>query len=222
MSSPVVWRYVRKDLHFSRAFIIGTLAIAVVALPLTALGPVGMYAAMILMICAGAAPATFICMYLIVAERKERANLFSLSLPISPTQVALAKIGAAAAAYLLPWALLAVGAVALFSVAHVQFGLLPFGTMFWLFMLDEFFLMLAVTVSSGSEGLTTGTIVFCNVSISFYIFIFLHAPSIARDVGGAVAVWNRFVVEVIAAEFGIAVLLVLLMLWNLSRKKDFV
>lgn len=221
MSSPV-WRYLLKDLHFSRAFIIGTVLIALVALPLTALGPVGMYSAMILMICAGAAPATFICMYLIVAERKERANLFSLSLPISATQVALAKIGAAAVAYLLPWTLLAAGAAALFSVVHVQLGLLPFGTMFWLFMLDEFFLMLAVTISSRSEGLTTATIVFCNVAISFYIFVFLHVPSIARDYGGAVAVWNRFVFGVIAAELGIAVLLVLLTLWTLSRKKDFV
>ena len=222
MTGSVVLRYALKDLYFSRAFIIGTLVAAALALPLTALGSTGTYAAMILMICAGAAPASFICMYLIVAERKERANLFSLSLPISATQVALAKIAAAAIAYFLPWALLAVGTAALFSVAHVGLGVLPFGWMFWVFMLDEFCLMLAVTVSSGSDALTTATIVFCNVAISFYIFVFVHVPSIARDIGGTVAVWSPFVLEVIAAELAIALLLMAVMLWTLLRRKDFV
>jgi hypothetical protein len=222
MSGSVVLRYALKDLYFSRAFIVGTLLAALCALPLTALGTTGTYAAMILMICAGAAPSTFICMYLVVAERKERANLFSLSLPISAAQAALAKIAAAGVAYLLPWTLMAIGAIALFSAAHVALGVLPFAVMFWVFMLDEFCLMLTVTMTSGSDTLTTATIVFCNVAISFYIFVFVHVPAIAKDIGGTVAVWNPFVLEAIVAEIGVALLLILGMLWTVSRKKDFV
>jgi ABC-2 type transport system permease protein len=220
--NAVVTRFVLKDLYFARTVIAGAIAIALLAIPLLALGPVGRDAAFILMVCAGAIPASFICMALIVGERKERANLFTLSLPISGRQSQLAKMLAAATAYLLPWTLLILGTFALFGISHAPRGMLPLGTMVWVFLLDQFCLTLAVTMTSPSEGWVTMTIIFCSVSISFYFYLFISMPQIAHQLPGATAVWTPFELKVIAVEVIIAIALVLFALWRVMRRKDFV
>lgn len=222
MSTSILQRYVWKDLYFTRSLIVGSLVVALLAIPLLALGPKGRFAAMILMICCGAAPVSFICIYLIVMERKDRSLLFALSLPISPARATLAKIIAATTAYVIPWLLIALGAVALFVTSHAPQGMLPFGVMFWVFLLDQFCLMLIITVTSGSEALSTATLVICNVSISFYFFMFLNTRAIAAHIGSPVAVWDRFVLTTIGIELAIAALLIAGMLWKLSRRRDFV
>src|SRR5690242_21946435 len=91
---------------------IGALLTAAIALAIANIGPLGAYTAMIFLISAGAAPAVFICMFIVIAERKEKTNLFCLSLPISGRQYALAKIVAASVAFLVPWPLIAAAVAA--------------------------------------------------------------------------------------------------------------
>ena len=222
MSSSVVTRYVLKDLYLSWPLMVGAVAIALLAVPLTALGSVGLFSAMILVVVAGAAPSSFICMYLISMERKEKSHIFALSLPISGAQVQLAKVLAATTAYVVPWVVMAAGTVGLFTVLHVPKGSLPFGIMLWVFLLDQFCLMLAVTAAVGSEALSTVVIVICNVSISFYFFIFLNAPALGKSLASPVAVWSPFVLKVIVIELAVAVLLIAVMSWRLSHTKDFI
>jgi len=220
--NAVIQHLVRKDLYFARAVMLGAIVVALISIPLLALGPIGRYSAMILMVCAGAAPSAFICGALIVAERKERANLFSLSLPVSGRQMLMAKMLAAATAYLLPWLVLLGGTFFVYSASHAPKGLLPFGTMFWVFLLDEFFLTLAVAISSRAEGWYTVAVVVCNVAISFYIFTFLNVRSLSAQLPSATAIWSSLVVQVIAVEVLVAVALASFIAWQLSRRTDFV
>ena len=222
MSSSVVTRYVLKDLYLSWPLMVGAVAIALLAVPLTALGSVGLFSAMILVVVAGAAPSSFICMYLIAMERKEKSHIFALSLPISGAQAQLAKVLAAATAYLVPWVVMAAGTIGLFTVLHVPQGTLPFGMMLWVFLLDQFCLMLAVTAAVGSEAASTAVIVTCNVLISFYFFIFLNTSTVGKSLASPVAVWSPFVLKVIFIELAIAVLLIAAMAWRLSRTRDFI
>jgi ABC-2 family transporter protein len=215
-------RFVLKDLYFARPVMVGAIAIALLAIPLLALGPIGRYAALILMVCAGAVPSSFICMALIVGERKERANLFALSLPISGRQTQLAKMLAAATAYLLPWVVLILGTFIVFAIAHAPRGMLPFGTMIWVFLLDQFCLMLAVAITSTTDGWVTMTVVICSVSISFYFYAFLSIPQISAQLPQATAVWTPFELRVIAIELAIAIALLAFALWQLMRKRDFI
>lgn len=218
----VIRQLVLKDLYFARGVMLGAIALALISIPLLALGPMGRFSAMILTIFAGAAPSAFICGMLIVTERKERANLFSLSLPVSGRQMLIAKILAAAAAYLLPWIVLLVGTFLLFTARHAPMGLLPFGTMLWVFLLDEFCLTLAVAVSTRGEPWYTLAVLGCSLAISFYIFSFLSIPSLSAQLPGATAVWSPFVLRVIAVELLIAVAFALLIAWQLMRRTDFV
>jgi ABC-2 type transport system permease protein len=220
--NAVVRHLVLKDLYFSRGVMVGAIVLALISIPLLALGTMGRFSAMILMVLAGAAPSSFICGMLIVAERKERANLFSLSLPVSGRQMLTAKVLAAATAYFLPWIVLLVGTFIVFSASHAPTGLLPFATMLWVFLLDEFFLTLALAVSSNADGWYTTAVVVCNVAISFYIFTFVNVPSISAHLPNATAVWTPLAVHVIVVELLIAVALASFIAWQLARRTDFV
>jgi hypothetical protein len=220
--NAVIRRMVLKDLYFARGVMCGAIVLALIAIPLLALGPIGRYSAMILIVFAGAAPSAFICGMLIVTEHKERANLFSLSLPVSGRQMLIAKILAAAAAYLLPWIVLLAGTFLLFAARHAPMGLLPFGTMLWVFLLDEFCLTLAVAVSSRAEGWFTTAVVGCSLAISFYMFSFLSLPSISVNLPSATPIWSPIVVHVIVVELLIAVALASFIAWQLSRRTDFI
>ena len=220
--NAVLRQLVLKDLYFARGVMLGAMVIALISIPLLALGAIGRFSAMILMVFAGAAPASFISGMLIVSERKERANLFSLSLPVSCRQMLIAKMLAAATAYFIPWIVLLVGTFTFFSVNHVPRGLLPFATMLWVFLLDQFFLCLAVAVSSRTEGWFTVVIVACSLSISFYIFTFMSLPSVTAHLPSITAVWSPIVIHVIAAELLVALAFASFIGWQLARRRDFI
>jgi len=220
--NAVLRSFVAKDLYFARPVMIGSVLVALLAIPLLSLGSLGRYAAMILMVCAGAVPNFFICGMLVVTERKERVNLFTLGLPISGAKAALAKALAAATAYIVPWTVMLIGTFVLFAVAHAPKGLLPFGTMAWVFLFDQFCLVLTVTLTSKSEALFSTVIVVCNVSISFYFYSFLSLHVISDSMPSAVAAWSPFVLKVIAIELLIGLALLSFTFWHVTRQRDFI
>jgi ABC-2 type transport system permease protein len=222
MSNPVMRQFILKDLYAVRWTMIGALLTAVIALAIARTGSLGAYAAMIFLISAGAAPAVFVCMFLVIAERKEKTNLFCLSLPISGRQYALAKISAAAIAFLIPWALIAVLIAALITIFPVPTGFAPFGCMLWTFALDLFAMLVAITMVGESEGLTTAGIVFFNSSFGFYFFIFMRIPAIGQHSSDAHALWSPIVFQVIGAQLLIAAALIAFTLWRLTKRRDFI
>jgi len=222
MSASVFRSYVQKDLFLATPIMIGAVVCGIISIGLVHLGSVGVYAALIVMICAGASPAVFICMYSILGERKERSNLFAMSLPISTYQYVFGKLTAACIGFLVPWAVLALGAFLIFYKLPVPGGVLPAGLLFWGFTFLQFAGMLAVTMLSESEALVVAAVVVFNVSISFYIFLIMHIPAVGSHVNGRVAVWSPVVFEVFAGELLLAMLIIALLLVRLARKRDFI
>ena len=221
MSRSVIRTFILKDLYASRWTMIGALAVAAIALAIAHTGPLGAYTAMIFLISAGAAPAVFVCMFLVMAERKEKTHLFCLSLPISGRQYALAKMAAAAAAFMIPWALIAAVIGVLVAVLPVPTGFAPFGCMLWTFALDLFALLVAITMVGNSDGLNVAGIVFFNTSFGFYFFIFMRIPAIGQHTADAHALWSPVVFQVIGAELLIAAALLAFTVWRLSKRRDF-
>jgi len=222
MSNSVMRQFILKDLYASRWTMLGALLTAAIALAIANTGPLGAYTAMIFLISAGAAPAVFVCMFLVIAERKEKTNLFCLSLPISGRQYALAKISAAAIAFLVPWALIAAVVAALVVIFPVPTGFAPFGCMLWTFALDLFAMMVAITMVGDSEGLTIVGIIIFNTSFGFYFFIFQRIPAIGRHSSDAHALWSPIVFQVIGAQVLIATALMAFTVWRLSKRRDFI
>lgn len=220
LHSPFV-RVVLKDWYLSRWFTFGSVVLGAVALGLASIGPPGLYPAMILIIIAVIAQGIFLCMYGIVTERKERAALFSLTLPISTMQYSAAKALALVTAYLFPWVLLAAAALALLPRLSLPAGILPVAVVSWLFFLDIFCLLLGVALATESEGWTVATLVVTNTSISFWFYYIGSVPSLSATVRGPVAVWNAAVIRLLIAELVALVLIAALTFARIARKKDF-
>jgi hypothetical protein len=213
----VFWGFLLKDLYFSRVLIAAAFITAAIALALFKLAG-AYFAAFIVMFCAGSAPAAFLCLGLIFGERQERAHLFSLSLPISPARYMLAKVLAITCAFVGTWLLLGGGTALLLEGMPLGAGLLPYSVATWLFVLDQFCLLLAVGAASQSGAVMVGAMLFYNISPAFF-FYYMGANEITAA-PGAIAVWTPQVQRVITSELAIVAALLALTLWCVFRQKD--
>lgn len=219
----ILWRVFLKDWYMARWFTVGSIVLGAVALILASLGPSGAYPAMILMIVAVVMQGTMLCMYGIVTERKERATLFSLSLPLSTLQHAAVKAVALITAFLLPWVILAAAALALLAASPVpDRGIIPVAVVCWVFLLDIFCVLLGVSLSTDAEGWTVATLVVTNTSISFFFYFVAKAPSITSTMRGPVAVWSPQVIAILVVELAAIAVIGALTFARIARKKDFV
>jgi hypothetical protein len=215
--TAVFWGFLLKDLYFSRFLILGAFVIAAAALVLFKLAS-AYFAAFIVMFCAGAVPAAFLCMFLVAGERQERSHLFALSLPISPARYMLAKVLAVTIAFVAPWVVLGVGAALVLANMPLGAGLLPYGTLTWLFVLDQYFMLLAVTVASQSTAAVIVAMIVFNLAPSFF-FYYLGTNSITAT-PAAVAVLSPNVLRVLTTELAAAAVLFALTLWSVFRQRD--
>jgi ABC-2 type transport system permease protein len=219
MSASVLRSFVLKDLYFSRWIVAASFVVALLAYGLAAVG--GTFAAFILLFCAGAAPATFLCLFLISGERKERSHLFALSLPISPERYLLAKVLALSSAYILPWAALGLITLLLAFVLPHHMGIVPYATLTWLFVLDQYAMMLAVTVSSRSEAAAVVAMIVFNISPAFFFYYMSRVASIGGvNPTAAVAVWSPVAMIITAIEILVALLLFAVVFWSVFHQKD--
>jgi hypothetical protein len=222
MSGSMLWRLVRKDLYFNRALTAGSVVLGLVALTLISFGNAAGYVALILLITAIIIQGVFVCMNAIAGERKEKALWFGLSFPISTGQYRAAKAIAAIASFLLPWVTIALGGFVALRVAPIAHGLIPVSVLTWLFVFDEFCLILGITLCTDSEAWTSVTIVWISTSISLFFYFVLRVHSIQANLYGPRAVWNSTVIAILAGEIGVIVLIGALVSYRLARQRDFI
>ncbi len=222
MSHSMVWQFVAKDVRLNFGLTIGSLVIGLAALILSRFGDAAGYAGLILLITGMVIQGVFICMTSIVGERKERALLFALSFPMSTAQYTVAKLIAAIASFLVPWVVIAAGGLVMLHVSSVQHGLVPVAVLTWIFLFDQFFLILGVTLCKESEAWHSSTVVWISTSISFFFYFVLRVPSIRSTMNGPIAVWSSAVFVILAVEIGFAALLAALVAWHLTHRREFI
>jgi hypothetical protein len=209
--------FLLKDLYFSLPLIVGAFLTAALALALLKLAN-AYFASFIVMFCAGAAPAAFLCLLLIHGERQERSHLFALSLPISPARYMLTKVLAVTIAYAVPWVVLGAGVELLLLRMPMGSGLVPYSTITWLFVLDQYFMLLVVSVIRPTAATVTAAMILFNTSPSLF-FYYLSTNRITPT-PGTVAVWSPDVLKVISIELVAAAVFLALTLWGASRHRD--
>jgi ABC-2 type transport system permease protein len=213
--NAVFWAFLRKDLYFSFPLIAGAFAAGGVALGLLKLGAT--FAAGFILFCAAAAPAPFLCMFLIAGERQERSHLFALSLPISPVRYMLAKVLAVSIAYAVAWLGLGAGTVLWLASAPLGAGLLPYLTVVWLFVLDQYCGMLAVFVARQSVATSIAAMIVFNTSPALFFNYVAHDVPAGP---GAVAVWSPYALQLVTIELAVAAAFFAMTLWAVSRHRE--
>jgi ABC-type transport system involved in multi-copper enzyme maturation permease subunit len=198
MSGSVVRRLIRKDLHLWRGHVIGALAAGGASLAIMPLTPVASYVGGVAFVCVLVILNIVLVMNGVVQERKDKVQLFILSLPVSTTQYTTAKVIANALAFTVPWAVLTAAALTMIVVSSMPDGLLPFWTVLLAYLLGYYLVLLAVALATDATGWHATAITIGNVSINLLIPLLLNLPSIGAQTRRAEAVWTGDVVGMAA------------------------
>jgi len=222
MSGSLVRRLILLDLYLMRWPVAGALVAGAVSIAVMPLGGVPAYVGGVSLICVIVILNIVLVMTFIVQEKKDKVQVFMLSLPVSTTQYLAAKLLANAIAFAGSWIALTVGVVAVIDVSALPNGSLPFLVTLLVYLLMYYCVLLAAGVTSDRAGWHATVITIGNVSVNFIIPWLLSQPSIYLNRTGPVAVWTGDVVAVLAVEAVVAVGAVGLGLYLRSRRTDFV
>ncbi len=222
MTAPIVRQLILKDLYLVRWMILSAVASGLVAIGLMPLGTVTGYVGFVSLICVIAILNIFLVMHGVVQERKEKVHLFVLSLPVSTTQYAAAKMLSNAIAFVGPWCVLTAAVTLVIDVTALPNGSLPFLLTVLVYLLMYYCVLLAVAMISDSAGWHASVITIGNVSVNFLIPFLLALPSVSAHRTDAVAVWTGDIAAILAIQVVVAAAALWIAVRVGSRRPDFV
>ncbi|WP_457350956.1 hypothetical protein [Roseateles sp. P5_D6] len=215
-------KLVAKELYVYRWLLVGATAAGFAGLLTAASGEVGFNVGFIVWLTAIIALGVMLALFGVASERKERSLLFVLSLPLSPGDYVRAKLLGLLASFLLPWAGLSAGAVALILVMPgIADGLLPYAVLLCVFLLLNFALVLCAALNISSEAGMGGVIILTNMSVSLFMMGVGRIPEVGQYMLAATPVWNGTFWLLLAAEAALTVLALSLPLFTAARRRDF-
>jgi ABC-type multidrug transport system permease subunit len=222
MSHSVVRQLILKDLYLTRWMVLGSLVAGAGALALMPLSLMSGYVSSVSLVCTLVILNIFLVMSGIVQERKDKVQLFFLSLPVSTSQYTIAKIVANAIGFVVPWVVLTIATLVVIDVSAIPNGVVPFWVAVLVYLLAYYCVLLSVAIVSDSTGWHATTITLGNISVNFLIPFLLSLPSVVEHRTGPVAVWTPDIVAIIAIELGVGVLALCAGVYVRSRAADFV
>ena len=159
----------------------------------------------------------------LINERKKQNVAFLMSLPISAVQYATAKLASTVGLFLVPWLTLVIaGTSVIISRSDIPDGLIPALVALCGFTFVGFCAIAGAAIVSESEGVTIAATVICNSTYGLSWYMLIREPAVRHDLGSAVPVWSRFMVTLLGAEFAAIALILGIVFYLQSRKRDFV
>jgi ABC-type Na+ efflux pump permease subunit len=224
MSNSVVQTLILKDLRLHRILISLTITGGAIALAIlqfkneTALmvGTVWFFVSLILLAC-------MLPVSNVVNERKKQNLAFLMSLPVSATQYAMAKLVSTIGMYLVPWAALAIAASTfILTRPETPGGIVPVMLILFGMPLVGFCIVAGAALISETEGWTIAATIVCNSSYGIGWYLIIRNPAINGNLKSPVPVWNSPVLMILGGEVAAIVLMLGLTIYMQSRKRDFV
>jgi ABC-2 type transport system permease protein len=223
MSRSVVTRLILKDFYMQWPTLAGSLVLgfATLALALYGGGPITFYVGSVSFLCVLILLNVLLVSSTVAQEKKDRVMLFVLSLPVSTTQYAVAKLVSSLLAFLVPFCLLGVAAVLVIALTPIPHGLIPLTIAVMMYVCLYFCIFLSVALAGDSALWNTAVIIFGNISINFLIAWLLSRPSVALAAKGPVPVWSQEILTCLTLEILGSLLALAAALLIIVRKKDF-
>lgn len=224
MSNSVIRTLVLKDWRLHRTLISLSIAGGVIALAILQLknetaftvGAVWFFVS--LMLLASMLPGSNV-----VNERKKQNLAFLMSLPVSATQYAMAKLVSTIGMYLVPWATLVIAASTfMLTRPEVAKGIIPLMLILFALPLVGFSLIASAALISETEGWTLWATIVCNSSYGLGWYLIIRNPAINGNLKSPVPIWNSPVLMILGGEIAAIVLMLGLTICMQSRKRDFV
>ncbi|MFL6548270.1 MAG: hypothetical protein ACJ8OJ_06210 [Povalibacter sp.] len=209
--STVVTKLVRKELYINRQIMQVVTVAGLLSVWLAAHGQFAFNLGMLAWMTAIISLGVILALSGVVRERKDRALLFVMSLPISAHGYLRAKQSGLLLCFALPWFALSTAAVLLVLWApSIVDGVLPFAVLFCIYLFANFVWVLAGVLITQSEALVGLVIIATNMSISVFMMIVSGLPTMQTQWQRANPLWDRdfwsvLAVEVVLIAIGLAV-----------------
>jgi ABC-2 type transport system permease protein len=159
----------------------------------------------------------------VINERKKQTLAFLMSLPISVAQYTTAKIVSTMGMFLLPWLSLVVAGVSLIASRQgLPDGMIPALLILAGFTLVGFCVIAGVAMATESEAWTIVATIALNSSYGFWWYVLIRNGALRTDFASAVPVWSPTVVTILLGEATAIAVILALMFYLQSRKRDFV
>ena len=216
-------KLIAKDFFLHRWLIIGSTVAGLVGLVIAAEGRIRFNIGMLLWLTTIVAFGCVLSMYAIANERKERALQFVLSLPLSHNDYVRIRVVGLLFCFVVPWAILTAGAVALVLVMpNLPDGMIVPVLLLCGFLLANYSIVLCAALHTASEGLMSIVIVVTNMNITLFIFLIGGLPALHVQLSAPAPAWNSAFWTVLAVEA--ATLLVTLSLPYIfaASRRDFI
>jgi ABC-2 type transport system permease protein len=223
MNQSIVMRLVLKDFYLQWPILAGSLLLgfAMLALALFGRGPITFYVGSVSFLCVLILLNVLLVSGTVAQEKKDRVILFVLSLPVSTTQYAVAKLVSSVLSFLIPFCLLGAAALLVIALTPIPNGLIPLTMAVMMYVCLYFCIFLAVALSADSALLNTIVIISGNVLINFLIAWLLNRPAVALATKGPVAIWSPEILTSLTVEILGSLLALAAALLIILRKKDF-
>lgn len=211
----------RKELFMHRWALVFTTAAGGAALLVATQGRLGFNVGSLCWLTALVALGVLLPMQGIVQERKDRALLFTLSLPLSRADYLRNKQLGLLLSFGMPWLALSLGALALVRLdPDIPDGLEPLVVLICTFLLANFSVVVCVGLLTKADAVFTATIIATNMAVTLFLFLVGGLDAIQSHVDGPTPTWNATALTVLAAELGLLTLASALPFALATRRRD--
>ena len=157
----------------------------------------------------------------IINERKEQTLPFIMSLPISPTDYAIAKLIANKSLFFIPWSAILMMTIGVITFSAIPDGLIPLSTIICSYLLLSYCLVWAVGMIFETEGIVILVMVVLNCLIGPLIYMLGSIQDISSHLQSATQVWNKASISLLLLEFFLIVASLAIAFYLQARKKTF-
>lgn len=219
---PTIRLLVVKDWQLFQTQLAAYVLAGIVALAFLGLAkPWAFYVGSLLLIVVLVAVACFAISTSLLNERKEHTLAFVMSLPVSPLDFTVAKLAGNLLTFLVPYAVIGLGTLAVILTTPLPDGLVVLALLLFGHILLAYCASLAVAMQVESEGWNTFVMIASNLLINPFLMLIGQIDSIRVAARGEVIAWSTEAVLILSAQLLLSVSLLAFTTWWNGRKPAF-
>ncbi len=221
LNIPLIKILVKKDWYLTQKFMALYVGGSIFALSFISLGEWQFFMGVTLLMAMVIGMANHLVGITIVNERKEQTLPFIMTLPITPTDYAVAKLIANKSLFFIPWLAILIMTIGVFTFTALPDGLIPFSIILCTYFLLSYCVIWAVGMTVETEGIVIFVMAAMNCLIGPIIYALAKNPDISSHFQSATQVWNNASISVLLLELFLIVVSLTIAFYLQARKKTF-
>ena len=221
LNIPLIKILVKKDWYLTRKFMAIYVGGSIFALSFISLGEWQFFMGVTLLMAMVIGMANHLVGITIVNERKEQTLPFIMTLPITPTDYAVAKLIANKSLFFIPWLAILIMTIGVFTFTAIPDGLIPFSSILCTYFLLSYCVIWAVGMTVETEGIVIFVMASMNCLIGPIIYVLAKSPDISSHFQSPTQVWNSASLSALFIQLFLIVLTLAIAFYLQARKKTF-